>query len=47
MKQRKKKYTCRGNTVDETVQRQHLNQYIQFIFTREVVVRLVLFVVLL
>ena len=35
-----------GNTVDKTVQRQHLNQYIKFIYT-ENVVRLVLFVVLL
>ena len=35
-----------GNTVDETVERQHLNQYIKVIYI-ENVVRLVLFVVLL
>ena len=34
------------NSVDETVQWQHLNQYIKFIFTIENVVRLVLFVIL-
>ena len=34
------------NTVDETVQQQHLNQYVEFIYT-ENALRLVLFVILL